>query len=77
MFKGFDLIQQQDAGATFVTADLHVHSFGFSSDVKGKRPLSTRLFGDVRLRMDVDDLEGRVVRPLPELAVTFATLAIA
>ena len=33
MLKGFDLIKQHDAGATFVTADLHVHSFGFSSDV--------------------------------------------
>jgi hypothetical protein len=34
MLKGFDLIQQEEAGATFVTADLHVHSYGFSSDVK-------------------------------------------
>ena len=34
MLKGFDLIHQQDAGATFVTADLHAHSFRFSSDVK-------------------------------------------
>ena len=32
--KGLDLIHQQDAGAVFVTADLHVHSSGFSSDVK-------------------------------------------
>ncbi|GMV23485.1 MAG: hypothetical protein AMXMBFR57_34340 [Acidimicrobiia bacterium] len=34
MLKGFDQIDKQEGGATFVTADLHVHSFGFSSDVK-------------------------------------------
>lgn len=34
MLKGFDAIQQQEGGATFVAADLHVHSYGNSSDVK-------------------------------------------
>ena len=34
MLKGFDEISKCEAGATFFSADLHVHSFGHSSDVK-------------------------------------------
>jgi hypothetical protein len=34
MFDGFHLIKQQEEGAVFVPGDLHVHSYGFSSDIK-------------------------------------------
>lgn len=36
MLPDLDVILAQDAGATFFTADLHVHSYGFSHDVNDK-----------------------------------------
>jgi len=36
MLPDLDVILTQDSGATFFTADLHVHSYGFSHDVTDK-----------------------------------------
>ncbi len=77
MLKGLDAIQQQDGGATFVGADLHVHSYGHSSDVKDPA-MTVEAIVDAALAKGIGLLsvtdhnnDGQVVKSL-EYAAQFA-----